>query len=56
MVPFSIPIDVAAAPKASLTFMFWGAGLLLFPLVTLYTASNTRVSRGRIRPEADPYR
>jgi cytochrome d ubiquinol oxidase subunit II len=52
MVPFSITIEEAAAPNASLSFMFWGAGLFVFPLMLLYTATNYRVFRGRIRPEA----
>jgi cytochrome d ubiquinol oxidase subunit II len=36
-------------------FMFWGAGLFVFPLMLLYTATNYSVFRGRIRPEADHY-
>jgi cytochrome bd ubiquinol oxidase subunit II len=55
MIPFSITIEDAAAPHSSLAFMFWGAGLFVFPLMLLYTATNYSVFRGRIRPEADPY-
>jgi cytochrome d ubiquinol oxidase subunit II len=55
MVPFSITVDEAAAPHSSLAFMFWGAGLFVFPLMLLYTATNYRVFRGRIRPDADQY-
>jgi cytochrome bd ubiquinol oxidase subunit II len=55
MIPFSITIDDAAAPNASLSFMFWGAGLFVFPLMLLYTATNYSVFRGRIRPDADHY-
>jgi cytochrome bd ubiquinol oxidase subunit II len=55
MIPFSITIENAAAPHSSLAFMFWGAGLFVFPLMLLYTATNYSVFRGRIRPEADPY-
>jgi cytochrome d ubiquinol oxidase subunit II len=55
MIPFSITVDEAAAPHSSLAFMFWGAGLFVFPLMLLYTATNYRVFRGRIRPEADHY-
>jgi cytochrome d ubiquinol oxidase subunit II len=43
------------APHWSLAFMFWDAGLFVFPLMLLYTATNYTVFRGRIRPEADPY-
>jgi cytochrome bd ubiquinol oxidase subunit II len=55
MIPFSVTIDDAAAPNASLSFMFWGAGLFVFPLMLLYTATNYSVFRGRIRPDADHY-
>jgi len=55
MIPFSITIEEAAAPHSSLAFMFWGAGLFVFPLMLLYNATNYSVFRGRIRPEADPY-
>src|SRR5262249_12621975 len=36
MIPFSIAIDSAAAPHSSLAFMFWGAGLFVFPLMLVY--------------------
>ena len=55
MIPFSVTIEEAAAPHSSLAFMFWGAGLFVFPLMLLYTATNYRVFRGRIRPDADQY-
>ena len=55
MVPFSITIDEAAAPQSSLAFMFWGAGLFVFPLMLIYTATNYSVFRGRIRTDADQY-
>ncbi len=54
MIPFSITIEEAAAPHSSLAFMFW-AGLFVFPLMLLYTATNYSVFRGRIRPDADHY-
>jgi cytochrome d ubiquinol oxidase subunit II len=55
MIPFSITIDEAAAPPSSLAFMFWGAGLFVFPLMLLYTAINYSVFRGRIQSTADHY-
>jgi ferredoxin-NADP reductase len=55
MIPFSVTIEEAAAPHSSLAFMFWGAGLFVFPLMLVYTATNYRVFRGRIRPNADQY-
>ena len=48
MIPFSITIDQAAAPHASLAFMFWGAGAFVFPLMLLYTAISLRVFRGKL--------
>jgi cytochrome d ubiquinol oxidase subunit II len=54
MIPFSITIDEAAAPHSSLAFMFWGAGLFVFPLMLLYTAASYGVFRGKVRPGADP--
>jgi cytochrome bd ubiquinol oxidase subunit II len=55
MIPFSITIEQAAAPHSSLAFMFWGAGLFVFPLMLLYTVISYSVFRGKIRPTADHY-
>jgi cytochrome d ubiquinol oxidase subunit II len=55
MIPFSITIEEAAAPHSSLAFMFWGAGLFVFPLMLLYAATNYSVFRARIRPDAAQY-
>jgi cytochrome bd ubiquinol oxidase subunit II len=55
MIPFSITIDEAAAPHSSLAFMFWGAGLFVFPLMLLYTIISYTVFRGKVRPTADHY-
>ena len=48
MVPFSITVEQAAAPHSSLAFMFWGAGLFVFPLMLLYTAISLTVFRGKV--------
>ena len=56
MIPFSITIDEAAAPHSSLAFMFWGAGLVVFPLTLLYTAVNYTVFRGKVRESEPDYR
>jgi cytochrome d ubiquinol oxidase subunit II len=48
MIPFSITMAEAAAPHASLAFMFWGAGLFVFPLMLVYTAISLHVFRGKI--------
>jgi cytochrome d ubiquinol oxidase subunit II len=37
LIPFSVTIEAAAAPAQALGFLFWGGGLLIFPLVLLYT-------------------
>jgi cytochrome d ubiquinol oxidase subunit II len=50
MIPFSITIGQAASPHSSLAFMFWGAGLVVFPLTLLYTAVSYGVFRGKVRP------
>ncbi len=55
MIPFSITIDEAAAPHSSLAFMFWGAGLFIFPLMIVYTAANYRVFRGKVRLNPEGY-
>jgi cytochrome d ubiquinol oxidase subunit II len=55
MIPFSITIEQAAAPHASLAFMFWGAGLFVFPLMLLYTVIGLTVFRGKIAASADHY-
>ena len=50
MIPFSITIGAAAAPQSSLAFMFWGAGLFVFPLMLLYTVLNYSVFKGKVPP------
>src|SRR6202011_6128599 len=48
MIPAVITIDQAAAPHASLAFMFWGCGLIVFPLMLIYTIISYRVFRGKV--------
>jgi cytochrome d ubiquinol oxidase subunit II len=55
MIPFSITIDEAAAPHSSLAFMFWGAGLFIFPLMLIYTAISLGVFRGKVTSTAQHY-
>ena len=50
MIPFTLTVEQAAAPQSSLAFMFWGAGLLVFPLMLIYTAVNYRVFKGKVDP------
>lgn len=49
MIPFSITIEDAAAPHASLAFMFW-PGVFVFPLMLAYTAISYSVFRGKAKP------
>jgi cytochrome d ubiquinol oxidase subunit II len=55
MIPFSITVEQAAAPHASLAFMFWGEGLFVFPLMLVYTAISYTVFRGKVGPTSGHY-
>jgi cytochrome d ubiquinol oxidase subunit II len=55
MIPFVITVDQAAAPHASLAFMFWGEGIFVFPLMLAYTAISLRVFRGKVTSAAPHY-
>jgi cytochrome d ubiquinol oxidase subunit II len=48
MVPFSLTITQAAGPHASLAFMFWGAGLFVYPLMLIYTLYSYNVFKGKV--------
>ena len=53
MVPFSVTIAEAAAPRQSLEFMFYGAALIVFPIVLIYTIARYWIFRGKVRPDDD---
>ena len=55
MIPFVVTIDEAAAPHSSLAFMFWGAGVVIYPLMLIYTVISYRIFRGKIRSTAGHY-
>jgi cytochrome d ubiquinol oxidase subunit II len=55
MIPFIITIDEAAAPHSSLAFMFWGAGIFIFPLMLIYTVVSYSVFRGKVGTPAGNY-
>jgi cytochrome bd ubiquinol oxidase subunit II len=55
MIPFVLTIEEAAAPQSSLAFMFWGAGLFVFPLMLFYTAISYSIFRGKVRSAAGYY-
>src|SRR5258708_954771 len=54
MIPFVITINQAAAPPSSLMFMFWG-GVIVFPLMLLYTVISYGAFRGKIRTTVAHY-
>jgi cytochrome bd ubiquinol oxidase subunit II len=49
MIPYSVTVAAAAAPDASLSFLFWGAGLFVLPVIGLYTAVVYWLFRGKQR-------
>ena len=55
MIPFSITIKDAAAPHSSLAFLFWFAGIIVFPLMLIYTAISLSVFRGKVATTTEHY-
>jgi cytochrome d ubiquinol oxidase subunit II len=55
MIPFSITIEQAASPHSTLAFMFWGAGIIVFPLMLIYTVISYTVFKGKVKRTADHY-
>ncbi len=55
MIPFSVTIDQAASPPSSLSFLFWGAGLVVMPMVLVYTIFNYRVFGGKVVLQDEEY-
>ena len=47
MIPFVVTVKDAAAPQSSLAFMFWG-GVIVFPLMLLYTLISYSVFNGKV--------
>ena len=48
MIPYSLTVRDAAAPDQSLAFLFWGAGIIVLPLIAGYTVWIYRVFGGKI--------
>ena len=48
MIPYAITIANAAAPDKSLSFLFWGAGVVVLPVIVIYTAVVYWVFRGKL--------
>lgn len=53
MIPFSLTIEDAAAPTASLEFLYYGAGIVVFPAVLIYTVAVYWIFRGKVRDDAN---
>ena len=49
MIPYTITVADAAAPEKSLSFLFWGAGVFVLPIIAIYTAVVYWVFRGKQR-------
>jgi cytochrome d ubiquinol oxidase subunit II len=52
MVPYAITVGNAAAPETSLQFLFYG-GVVVLPVIALYTAGVYWVFRGKVRRESN---
>ena len=48
MIPYQVTVADAAAPEKSLSFLFWGAGVFVLPLIVIYTAVVYWVFRGKV--------
>jgi cytochrome bd ubiquinol oxidase subunit II len=48
MIPYAITVGNAAAPDKSLSFLFWGAGVFVLPVIAIYTAVIYWVFRGKL--------
>ena len=49
MIPYSVTVANAAAPEQSLSFLFWGAGVVALPVVLVYSVVIHAVFRGKLR-------
>jgi cytochrome d ubiquinol oxidase subunit II len=49
MIPYSVTVGGAAAPDKSLSFLFWGAGVFVLPVIAIYTALVYWLFRGKLR-------
>jgi cytochrome bd ubiquinol oxidase subunit II len=48
LVPFSLTINESAAPASSLSFIFWGAGIVVLPLILIYTIMVYTIFKGKV--------
>jgi cytochrome bd ubiquinol oxidase subunit II len=49
MIPYTVTVDEAAAPEKSLSFLFWGAGVFILPVIAIYTRLAYWLFRGKLR-------
>jgi cytochrome d ubiquinol oxidase subunit II len=53
IIPYSITVANAAAPDASLRFFFYG-GVVVLPVIAVYTIGVYWVFRGKVRKDHGP--
>lgn len=53
MIPFSIRIADAVAPRESVSFLFWGAGVFVLPITLVYTLVVYFVFKGKVAVDSD---
>jgi cytochrome d ubiquinol oxidase subunit II len=51
MIPYAITVGNAVAPDKSLSFLFWGAGVFVLPVIAIYTAVVYWVFRGKLHSD-----
>ncbi len=49
LIPYQLTVADAASPDASLSFLFWGAGLVALPVVGVYTTAVFWTFRGKLK-------
>ncbi|MBK1643863.1 cytochrome d ubiquinol oxidase subunit II [Thiocapsa imhoffii] len=52
ILPYHLSIEQAAAPLSSLSFMFYGIGLVVLPVILAYTIGVYWIFRGKVSPTA----
>ncbi len=51
MIPYQVTVADAAAPDKALSFLFWGAGIFVLPVIAIYTAVVYWMFRGKSHQE-----
>jgi cytochrome bd-type quinol oxidase subunit 2 len=51
MIPYSVTVANAAAPEASLAFLFYGAGIFVLPVIAAYTIGVYWIFRGKVQAD-----